>query len=396
MRPFEGLRVLDLTHVFAGPFCTYQLAVLGAEVIKIEPVNDPDIMRIAGADRKLNDEGYGLAFQAQSAGKRAIALNLKNPDGRAIFYDLVKTSDVVVQNYTTGCLAELGLEYHTLKALNSKLIYCSISGFGRTGPKADDPAYDAVIQAFAGVMASNGEADAPPVLIGPPVIDYGTGVQAAMAISAALYGRERTGEGRYIDVAMSDAALMLMTMNVVTAAATGKAPAAHGNQDPRNAGYGAYDTADGMIMLGAYTAKQYAGLMQVFGYNDIAVEVLEGGQADLAGRRDHDAVLITKALKEKTADEWENLLNAHHVPAARVRTLDEALVHPQFASRSVLQSIEGLTGARPVAAFSYDQGGPAPDGPPPHFAADTRDILQELGVDDKQLADLDRRGVIAL
>lgn len=396
MRPLEGLRVLDLTHIFAGPFCTYQLAVLGAEVIKIEPVNDPDIMRIAGADRKLNDKNYGLAFQAQSAGKRAIALNLKDPEGRAIFYDLVKTADVVVQNYTTGCLAELGLEYQTLTALNPKLIYCSISGFGRTGPKANDPAYDAVIQAFAGVMASNGEADAPPVLIGPPVIDYGTGVQAAMAISAALFGRERTGEGRYIDVAMSDAALMLMTMNVVTAAATGKAPTAHGNQDPRNAGYSAYDTADGMIVLGAYTAKQYAELMQVLGYNDIAVEVLQGGQADLADRRDHDAVLMAKALKEKTADEWENLLNAHHVPAARVRTLDEALTHPQFASRSVLQSIEGLTGARPVAAFSYDQGGPAPDGPPPHFAADTADILQELGVDKAQLVDLDRRGVIAI
>ena len=396
MRPFEGLRVLDLTHVFAGPFCTYQLGVLGAEVIKIEPVNNPDVMRIAGADRKLNDENYGLAFQAQSAGKKAIALNLKDPDGRAIFYDLVKTADVVVQNYTTGCLEELGLEYHKLKALNSKLIYCSINGFGRTGPKANDPAYDVVIQAFTGVMASNGEPDAQPVRIGPPVIDYGTGAQAAMAISAALFGRERTGEGRYIDVAMSDAALMLMTMNVVTAAGTGKAPLTHGNQDPGNAGYSAYDTADGMVMLGAYTAKQYAGLMQVLGYNDIAAEVLEGLQSDLADRYDRDANLMSKTLKEKSADEWENLLNAHHVPAARVRTLDEALAHPQFASRSVLQSIEGLTGARPVAAFSYDQGGPAPNGPPPRFAADTRDILQELGVDDKQLADLDRRGVIAL
>jgi crotonobetainyl-CoA:carnitine CoA-transferase CaiB-like acyl-CoA transferase len=396
MRPFEGLRVLDLTHIFAGPFSTYQLAVLGAEVIKIEPVNNPDIMRIAGADRALNDEGYGLAFQAQSAGKLAIALNLKDPDGRAIFYDLVKTSDVVVQNYTTGCLAQLGLEYDTLKALNPRLIYCSISGFGRTGPKADDPAYDVVIQAFTGVMASNGDADAPPVRIGPPVIDYGTGAQAAMAISAALYGRERTGEGRYIDVAMSDAALMLMTMNVVTAAGTGKAPITHGNQEPTNAGYSAYDTADGMIMLGAYTAKQYAGLMQVLGYNDIASQVLQGGQDKLAARRDHDAVLMSKALKEKSADDWENLLNAHHVPAARVRTLDEALAHPQFASRSVLQSIEGLTGNRPVAAFSYDQGGPAPGQPPPRFAADTHDILQELGIDDNRLADLGRRGVIAV
>ena len=396
MRPFEGLRVLDLTHIFAGPFCTYQLAVLGADVIKIEPVNNPDIMRFAGVDRKLNNEGYGLAFQAQSAGKRALALNLKEPEGRAIFYDLVKTADVVVQNYTTGCLAELGLEYDRLKALNPKLIYCSICGFGRTGPKANDPAYDAVIQAFTGVMASNGEADAPPVLIGPPVIDYGTGVQAAMAISAALFGRERTGEGRYIDVAMSDAAFMLMTMNVVTASATGKAPTAHGNQDPRNAGYSAYDTADGMIMLGAYTTKQYAGLMQVLGYNDIAAEVLQGGQHDLVDRCDHDAVLMLKALKEKTADDWEDLLNAHHVPAARVRTLDEALAHPQFASRRVLQSIKELTGARPVAAFSYDQGGPVPNGPPPHFAAGTADILQELGLDKTQLADLNQRGVIVL
>lgn len=396
MRPFEGIRVLDLTHILAGPFCTYQMAVLGADVIKIEPADHPDIMRVNGAVPELNDESYGLAYQAQSSGKRAIALNLKEPEGRALFHDLVETADVVVQNYTTSCLQGLGLDYDTLKARNSKLIYCSISGFGRTGPKANDPAYDVVIQAFSGVMASNGEPNSPPVRIGPPVIDYGTGAQAAMAISAALFGRERTGEGRYIDIAMSDAALMLMTMNVVTAVGSGRAPLAHGNQDPGNAGYSAYETADGMIMIGAYTKNQYAALMKALGRKDRAAEVLAGTQADLPTRRDQDAFLLSEALKQKPADEWEALLNASHVPAARVRTLDEALTHPQYASREVLQSVEGLTGARPVAAYLYDQGGPNVDGPPPKFAENTSMVLRELGVDDARLADLAKRGVIAI
>lgn len=396
MRPFEGVRVLDLTHVFAGPFSTYQLAVLGADVIKIEPVDNPDMMRIAGAVPELNEGGYGLAFQAQSSGKRSIALNLRDPEGREIFHDLVETADVVVQNYTTACLVDLGLDYETLKARNPKLIYCSINGFDRTGPKGDDPAYDVVIQAFSGVMASNGEANSQPTRIGPPVIDYGTGAQAAFAISAALFGRERTGVGRYIDVAMSDAALMLMTMNVVTALGFGAAPMAHGNHDPANAAYSAYDTADGMVMLGAYSKKQYSDLMRALGHTSVANDVAAGTQADLRGRSEQDATLLKDTLMTKTADEWEKLLNAAHVPAARVRTLDEALEHPQFKSRTVMQNVEGLTGARPAAAFMFDQGGPKIDGPPPRFAADTRDVLKELGVSDDRLSELAAQKVIAV
>jgi crotonobetainyl-CoA:carnitine CoA-transferase CaiB-like acyl-CoA transferase len=396
MRPFEGIRVLDLTHVFAGPFSTYQLAVLGADVIKIEPVDNPDMMRIAGAVPGLNEEEYGLGFQAQSCGKRSIALNLRDPDGRALFHDLVETADVVVQNYTTSCLVDLGLDYETLKARNPKLIYCSINGFGRTGPKANDPAYDVVIQAFAGVMASNGELNSKPVRIGPPVIDYGTGAQAAFAISAALFGRERTGVGRSIDVAMSDAALMLMTMNVVTAAGSGTAPLAFGNHDPVNAAYSAYETADGMVMLGAYTKKQYSDLMRAVGHASVAEEAIAGTQADLANRRDQDAALLSKTLMAKTADEWEEHLNAVHVPAARVRTLDESLRHPQFQSRAVLQDVDGLKGARPVAAFMFDHGGPKIDGPPPRFAADTRTVLHELGVRDDRITELAQHKVIAV
>ena len=253
-----------------------------------------------------------------------------------------------------------------------------------------------VIQAFAGVMASNGEPNSQPVRIGPPVIDYGTGAQAAFAISAALFGRERTGEGRYIDVAMSDAALTLMTMNVVTATGSGAAPLAHGSKDPTNAGYCAYDTADGMIMIGAYTVKQYADLMRTLGQDQVARDVLDGKKADLPERWDRDAALLEKMLKTKTANEWEQILNAYHVPAARVRTLDEALTHSQFKSRTVLQEIDGLTGARPTAAFMFDQGGPSVTGPPPRTAEHTREILLELGLDTARLDDLSNRGVIAM
>ncbi|MDP6191157.1 MAG: CoA transferase, partial [Gammaproteobacteria bacterium] len=265
MQPFHGLRVLDLTHIFAGPFSTYQLAVMGAEVIKIEAVGAVDIMRQCGPDAQLNDDNMGLAFQAQASNKKAIALDLKHPEGRDVFHRLLATADVLVQNFTSGCLPALGLEAHTLRAIKPDLIYCSISGYGRNGPKSHDPAYDIVIQAFTGIMCANGEADSAPVRVGPAMVDYGTGAQAAFAISAALYRRQVTGEGCEIDVAMTDAAVMLLNYHVVSTLATGKAPKAHGNTDPELAAYSAYKTASGQIMLGAFTVSQVANLMTVLG-----------------------------------------------------------------------------------------------------------------------------------
>ena len=379
MQAFDGIRVLDLTHIFAGPFSTYQLAVMGAEVIKIEPVEAGDIMRYVGPIQDFNEQGMGLGFQAQASNKKSLAIDLKSTAGKQVFHRLVATADVVVQNFASQCLVELGIDAATLTAIKPDLIYCSISGYGRTGPKGHHPAYDIVIQAFTGVMCANGEPNSAPVRVGPAMIDYGTGAQAAFAISAALYRRQVSGQGAVIDVAMADAALMLLNYHVVSTMATGEAPKPHGNQDPDLAAYSAYPTADGDIMLGAYTPKQAASLMRVIGHEEAAAEIDNVPLSGLSARRRQDAERIARALLKRSAAEWEQLLNEAHVPAARIRSIEEVLKHPQVQSRQVLQQSNDQHKPTPVAGFDYDEGGPKLVSPPPAHGAHTQALLKELG-----------------
>ncbi len=399
MQPFEGIRVLDLTHVLAGPFCTYQLAVMGADVIKIEPPDEFDMCRPEGASAGLNAESRGLYFAAQGANKRAITLNLKAEEGQGLFKQFVESADVLVENYRGGVMAGLGLGYEALKAINPRLIYCSMTGFGHTGPKGKDPAYDNVIQAFSGLMAATGTPDVSPVRVGPPVLDYGTGAQAAFAISAALFRREKSGQGEHIDVAMLDAAMMLMSVLAVETQATGVPPRPNGNNHARNAGYACYHTKDGLLMVGAYTGKQHARLWAAIGRADIAAEMKTAGPDEIAADRAAHAVLFEEIFARETADHWERLLNDRGVPAARVRKLDEALAHPQLSSRQVLQDSLELpeTGTKlraPTAAFSYSNGGPALHRNPAAPGEHTEEVLGELGLSGAEVAGLRQRGVV--
>ena len=399
MRPFEGIRVIDMTHVLAGPFCTFQLATLGADVIKVEPPGDPDMTRHEGVIPALNREQRGTYFMSQNAGKRALTLNLKQAEGRDILKKLVAEADVLVENYTGGSLEKLGLGYDDLSAINPKLIYCSMTGFGHTGPKRSHPAYDIVIQAFSGIMAANGTPETSPVRVGPPMVDYGTGAQAALAVSAALYQRDRTGKGQRIDVAMLDAALMLMSAFTTDTITTGKAPEAHGNKHPNYAGYATYETADGLIMVGAWTNKQLARLLTALGHTGRGEEVRQAPRADIGNARDSDAALIAGTMMQKSADEWEEILNEARVPAARVRKIEEALAHEQVKSRAVVQGYgdpvdHGGPASLPVAAYTYAHGSPSLNGPPPRVGEHNGEILQELGYSTGDLDRLRQQGII--
>ncbi len=397
MRPFEGIRVLDLSHVLAGPFCTYQLAVLGADVIKIEAPHRPDVTRPEGVVPQLNDQLYGTYYLTQNGGKRAITLDLSTEDGKAVMERLVKGADVLFQNFAGQAIDRLGFGYDACAALNPKLVYATVTGYGRTGPKAEHPAYDVVIQAFSGMMHANRPDGTPPARIGPPVIDYGTGAQAALAISAALLQRERTGRGQRVDVSMLDSAMMLMSALVTDTLTNGQAQRIYDQVHPHHAGYGTYDAADGVLMVGAYTDAQMASLMGAVGETGRAAQIRSQSPAEVLDDYDQDRARLTRQLATKTAQDWEDILNAAHVPAARVRRLDEALQHPQIAARNGIQPVEGIAdgpGALPVAGYQYDHGGPSLDKRPPRFGEHTDEVLGELGFSEAQIAKMRSAGAI--
>jgi crotonobetainyl-CoA:carnitine CoA-transferase CaiB-like acyl-CoA transferase len=386
MRPFEGIRVIDVTHVLAGPFAAYQLAVLGADVIKVEHPDDPDQSRQSGTDRDLNRRQMGTAFLTQASNKRSIALDLKREADRDILKQLAATADVFVENYRPGAFEALGLGYAALAAINPRLIYASFSAFGQEGPRASQTAYDHVIQATSGIMAMTGTEAVNPIKFGSPAIDYATGMTGAFALSAALFQRERTGKGQRIDMAMLDVAMILMSSHLTGFLRNGTHPKPHGNRHP-HATNGAFATKEGLVMLGASNLRQQRRLWTLLGRPDMIKRTNEERDADHA----REIAVLEEIMLTRTADEWEAFLQARHVPAARVRTMREALADPQMASRGVIHrhdggnDVEGGFGV-PLAAFRFAHDGPRIDSPPPTLGQHNEEILAELQAETKRRA----------
>src|SRR5262245_59053356 len=395
MRPFEGIRIIDVTHVLAGPFAAYQLALLGADVIKVEHPRDYDQSRDSGSDRELNRQQMGTGYLTQGSNKRAITLNLKHEKGRAILKRLAAGADVFVENWRSGAFPALGLGYDDLRALNPRLIYCSMTAFGQHGPRGGQTAYDQLIQATSGMMAMTGTPDVHPIKVGAPVIDYATGTMCAFAISAALFQRERTGQGQYIDSAMLDVALMLMGSHITGYLRTGQEPRPKGNRMER-ASSQLYQATDTGLMIAASNCGQHERLFRALDRPDLAAQssheererLYEGQTAELE-----------KIIAGRTADEWEQYLQARHVPAGRVRRLSEALADPHLKSRGVLHehaSIEGVEGpvTVPMAAFKFAEDGPSIESPPPRLGQHTEEVLASVGYSPAEIAALRTDGVI--
>ena len=378
-RPFEGIRIIDITHVLAGPFAAYQLAVLGADVIKVEHPDEPDQSRGSGTDKALNRRQMGTGFLTQASNKRSITLDLKSEKDRAVLKKLVATADVFVENYRPGAFEALGLGYEALAAINPRLIYASFSAFGQEGPRGVQTAYDHVIQATSGIMAMTGTKDVHPVKLGSPVIDYATGTTGAFALAAALFQRERTGKGQRIDMAMLDVAMILMSTHLTAYLRNGAHPKPHGNSHP-HATNSAYAARDGIVMLGASNLRQQKRLWTVLGRPDMIKKTNDERDADHA----REVALLTEIMATRSAAEWEEFLQARHVPAARVRAMGEALADPQLLSRGVIHrhSASATIGgelAVPVAAFTFAHGGPRIDTPPPRLGQHNDEIFTELG-----------------
>jgi crotonobetainyl-CoA:carnitine CoA-transferase CaiB-like acyl-CoA transferase len=379
-RPFEGIRVIDITHVLAGPFATYQLAVLGADVIKVEHPDDPDQSRGAGSDKELNRRNMGTAFLTQGSNKRSITLDLKTEKDCVILKKLVKTADVFVENYRPGAFEALGLGYDALATINPRLIYASFSAFGQSGPRGQQTAYDHVIQATSGIMAMTGTKEAHPIKFGSPAIDYATGMTGAFALSAALFQRARTGKGQRIDMAMLDVAMVLMSSHLTGYLRNGAHPRPHGNRHP-HATNGAFATKSGLVMLGASNLRQQKRLWTLLERPNMIKKTNDERDADHA----REIAVLEEIMMTRTADEWEEFLQARHVPAARVRTMGEAIADPQMATRGIIHrhasapGVEGGFGV-PLAAFTFAHGGPRIDTPPPVLGQNNDEIFGELGV----------------
>ena len=393
-RPFEGIRIIDITHVLAGPFAAYQLAVLGADVIKIEHPGEPDQTRSGGTDRELNRRGMGTSYLTQGSNKRSITLDLKSATGRDILKRLVARADIMVENYRPGAFAALELGYEAMTAINPRLIYCSISAFGQDGPRGSQTAYDHVIQAASGLMATTGTPEVNPIKFGSPAVDYATGTMAAFALASALFQRERTGRGQRIDLAMLDVAMILMSSHLTGFLRNGVEPLPSGNHNP-HATNSSYRTKDGLVSLGASNVRQQRRLWQALERPDMVKDDNEERERD----RERGAAVLADIMMTRTADEWEHFLQARHVPAARVLRLAEAVHDPQFASRNVTHHHAAAPGVDgefdvPLAAFKLAHGGPSIERPPPEFGAGTDAVLAEHGYDADQIAGFRHAGVI--
>jgi crotonobetainyl-CoA:carnitine CoA-transferase CaiB-like acyl-CoA transferase len=386
VRPFEGIRVIDATHVLAGPFAAYQLAVLGADVIKVEHPEECDQSRETGSDRALNHARMGTSFLTQASNKRSLTLDLKAAAGQEIFKKLIATTDVLVENYRPGALDAFGLGYDALAAVNPRLIYASMSAFGSAGPRRAHTAYDYVIQATSGIMAMTGTPDMHPIKLGSPAVDYATGTTGAFALAAALFQRERTGRGQRIDMAMFDVAMILMGSHVTAYHRNGAHPKANGNSN-EYATNSCYETKDGLLMLGASNMRQYRRLWRVLD----KPEMIRATREEREHARERETSVLTELLRARTADEWEEFFQARHVPAGRVRTMAEALADPHLAHRGIRHRHLGASNVAgeftvPVAAFQFAHGGPRVDTPPPALGEHSEAILAELGYSSEDVA----------
>ena len=387
-KPLDGFKVVDLTHVLAGPYCTYQLGLLGANVVKVESLQGDMVRGWGGTDEQVQKQ-LGSGFVAQNAGKRSIAVDISQAEGSDVVKALAAEADILVENYRPGALAKAGLDYESLRQQNSRLIYASISAFGRTGPHGHRPGFDDVVQATSGFMSINVRGDGP-IRTGGPVLDYATGMHATSAILAAVLLRQKTGDGQLIDLAMQDVTMLLMNRHTSITASTGTPPAPGQNRDSPM--LGRFKAKEGYVMLAGYLPHHCRSICKAIGLDQYAD--LDGRGFATNGAEIERAVEET--IAERTAEEWDTVFSEQGVVAGGVRSLDEVLATGQPASRELLTDVESAAGPFQVTTGGYRINDEVfkPVSGVPQLGEHTREVLTELGYDATQVEALEQKSIV--
>ena len=396
-KPFTGVRVLDFTQVFAGPFGSYQLALLGADVIKIERPGGDD-MRFGPPNRQWSDKGLGTSWMAINSNKRNIALDLTKPEAVAIVKRLAKDADVVMENYRPGVMEKLGVGWKQLSEVNPRLIYAAVSGFGQKGPEAKSPAYDGKVQAMSGLMSITGSKESGPTRAGFAVCDAIGGMTLAFGVSSALFQRTHTGKGQMVDVAMLDAAMTFMSSFFVDYTVGGHVQGPSGNRaQSRLPTADLFQVKGGHLLLAVNNEKQFSALMKAIGKPEALTDPrFEDWNARIA----NDAALrdiIENVFAAHDARYWDEHLTKADVPCARVWTIPEIVEHPHLKHRTVLQEVETENGRLTMvgSGFALEHGGGSIEFPPRLPGADTDAVLGEAGYSAAEIAAFVKSGVVS-
>ena len=395
-RPFSGVRILDFTQVLAGPYASYQLALLGADVIKVERRGGED-MRRTPLSREWADRNMAPSFIAVNGNKKSMTLDLQQPAARDIVLKLAAKADVVMENFRAGVMDRLGLGYDALSAINPRLIYCAISGFGQTGPASNEAGYDGKIQAMSGIMAITGHKEMGPTRAGFAVCDVLSGATGAFAISSALFQRTHTGRGQFLDVSMLEASLAFLTTQVADYTVAGHHQHQAGNQAiSRKVTANLFRAKDSFLLLAINDEKQYRALMTALGRTDVFDDPRFG---DWFSRKENEAALrsiIEDALAADDAKSWERRLNDAGAPCASIWQIEDIIDHPQVAARGVMQTVDSPYGPLRLmgSGFQMAHGGGSLDTLAPEAGADTDAVLTEIGYDEAAIAALRAAAVI--
>ena len=394
MQPLAGVKVLDLGRALAGPFCSLMLADMGADVIKIEPPGLGDDSR-EWPPLQGGESCYFLSFNRN---KRSIVIDLRQPEGQELFKSMVADADVVVENYRTGVMERWGLGYEALKQINPRLVYCAISGFGRTGPLATQPATDIYMQAFSGVMSVTGEPDGSPIRVGVSLCDLTAGLFAALGVTGGLQARERTGTGQFIDTSLLETQMSYVSYLFTSYASTGKVPGPHGSGHISIVPYQAFKTADGWVTLATFNDRLWQRACKAMKLEHLPEDERFRTNPLRLEHKTELIPLLEEVFATKTTDEWVAVMDEHDVPLAPVNTLDRVMAHPQVAHREMIQQIDHPA-AGPISVFGFPLKFSATPctlkRPPPMLGEHTDEVLAEYGLDQARISELRANGVVS-